>query len=372
MAAIDTSISAAARPSNRGERQVRAWLLMVIGLVFCMIVVGGATRLTGSGLSITEWQPIMGAIPPLSDDQWQAAFAKYKQIPQYQRVNKGMSPAEFKTIFYWEWGHRLLGRLIGVVFAVPLAWFWWRGHLRADARRPLLGILALGGVQGAVGWYMVASGLVDRVSVSQYRLALHLTIAFLILAALVWMWLSLGGKPAGLGRASHSSSSDARRAGGTTGSDAGRVAWLLFGLLTVQVVAGALVAGMKAGLAYNTWPLMDGAIVPAGLLVMSPWWINPFENALMVQFNHRLLAYVILALSIWQAVRLVDAGGGAANSALALAFAITIQAVLGIWTLLAHVPLSLGLVHQGGAAVVYAVAIWHVHAVTRPAGDPRS
>lgn len=360
MAATDTAASAAIDPARESGRAVRLWLMAVAGLVFCMIVVGGATRLTGSGLSITEWQPVMGAIPPLNEADWQVAFQKYKQIPQYERVNKGMSLAEFKQIFFWEWFHRLLGRVIGVAFAVPLAWFWWTGRLRPELRKPLLGILALGAVQGGVGWYMVASGLVDRVSVSQYRLALHLTIAFLILGALVWMLLEVGRRAT-----SPSQSLPSKGNGGDTVSAAGtRAAWLLLALLVVQLVAGALVAGMKAGLAYNTWPLMDGELIPSGLLVMKPWWLNAFENALTVQFNHRLLAYVILAVAGWHTWRLTASVHHAAGSAQALLAVIVLQAILGIATLLAHVPLSLGLMHQGGAAIVFAVAVWHAHHLT--------
>lgn len=357
MAASDRAAGTAV--SSKGDHSVLLWLMAVAGLVFCMIVVGGATRLTGSGLSITEWQPIMGAIPPLNEADWQVAFDKYKQIPQYERVNKGMSLAEFKEIFFWEWFHRLLGRLIGFAFAFPLAWFWWTGRLRSELRTPLLGILALGAVQGGVGWYMVASGLVDRVSVSQYRLALHLTIAFLILGALVWMWLE-AGRPAASTLASPSLTLP-RKGGGDLGL---QTAWLLLGLLVVQLVAGALVAGMKAGLAYNTWPLMDGELIPSGLLVMKPWWLNAFENALTVQFNHRMLAYLILGVAGWHAYRLSVAMHPAAASAQALLAVIVLQAILGISTLLAHVPLSLGLMHQGGAAIVFAVAVWHAYVLT--------
>jgi cytochrome c oxidase assembly protein subunit 15 len=368
MAATDTAASGAFEQAIDRDRSVSLWLITVIGLVFCMIVVGGATRLTGSGLSITEWQPIMGAIPPLNSADWQVAFDKYRQIPQYQLINKGMSLSEFKLIFFWEWFHRLLGRLIGVAFALPLAWFWWKGRLRPGLGKPLLGILALGAVQGGVGWYMVASGLVDRVSVSQYRLAMHLTLAFLILGALVWMLLEvnrLSRLPAG--SISLTQSSKGAGAAPSRGK-VELVAWLLLALLVLQLIAGALVAGMKAGLAYNTWPLMDGALIPSGLMIMQPWWLNPFENALTVQFNHRLLAYLILGVAGWHAWRLSAAGRPAAVSAQMLLAAIVLQAVLGIVTLLAHVPLSLGLIHQGGAAIVFAIAVWHAHAIIHGEG----
>ena len=338
------------------DRLVRLWLVCVASLIFCMIVVGGATRLTGSGLSITEWQPIMGAVPPLNEADWQTAFEKYKQIPQYERINKGMALGEFKAIFVWEWGHRLLGRLIGFVFAVPLVWFWLRGSLRRESVMPLAGIFALGGLQGAVGWYMVSSGLVDRVSVSQYRLALHLTIAFLILAAVIWHWLLLMPERV--------------RVTGVVPENAKMIAWVLMGLVTLQVVAGALVAGMKAGLAYNTWPTMDGEWVPNGLFIMKPWWINAFENALTVQFDHRMLAYVILALAAWQSWRMsrVSPEGDPARSAQVLLAVLLLQATVGIATLLGAVPLSLGLLHQGGAAMVYVAAVWHVFTITHLSG----
>lgn len=332
---------------------ILAWLWLTAVLVLAMIIVGGATRLTGSGLSITEWRPIMGIIPPLTEDAWQVAFAKYKEIPQYKLLNRGMSLEAFKTIFWWEWGHRALGRLIGIVFAGPLAWLWWTGRIDRGLARRLLLILALGALQAAAGWYMVASGLADRVSVSQYRLAIHLSIAFVILGALVWVALDL--RHDGRGRAALSAA--ARRSG------SGPWATLLLVVLMIQVVAGAFVAGMKAGLLYNTWPLMDGRLVPSGLFAKSPWWVNLGESMLTVQFNHRLLAYILLMATWTHAVLLMrrDATAPPALSALVLALAMTVQAIIGIATLLAQVPLSLGLVHQGGAAIVFALAVWHLH-----------
>ncbi|HRD74357.1 MAG TPA: COX15/CtaA family protein [Hyphomicrobiaceae bacterium] len=343
---------AAARATHHGARGIiQAWLWLTAALVFAMVIVGGATRLTGSGLSITEWRPIMGIIPPLSDEAWQAAFALYKEIPQYKLVNKGMSLDAFKAIFWWEWGHRALGRAIGIVFALPLAWFWWTGRIDRVLGLKLLGILALGGLQAVAGWYMVASGLVELVSVSQYRLAVHLSIAFVILGALVWVALDLAR--------------DGRQ--GSRDGGGARAAWIfaasLTALLLVQVIAGAFVAGMKAGLLYNTWPLMEGRLVPAGLFAKSPWWVNLGENMLTVQFHHRLLAYTLLVASWGHAVLEMRRDGTSriALSALFLALALTAQAAFGIWTLLAGVPLSLGLVHQGFAAVVFALAVWHLH-----------
>lgn len=337
-----------AAPRIRSSAPVRLWLLAVALLVGVMISVGGATRLTGSGLSITEWKPIMGAIPPLSEADWQEAFAKYKLIPQYVQINRGMSLEAFKTIFWWEWSHRFLARLVGVAFFVPFVVFLALGYVRRAFVPQLVGLFALGGLQGAIGWYMVASGLSERVSVSQYRLALHLGLAFVILAGLIWTALTLDDAPRG---------ANAGRGGHWIGAVA------LAAIAFVQVELGALVAGMKAGLAYNTWPLMDGQLVPAGLFIMQPWYLNLFENALTVQFNHRLLAYLLALAAVWQVWRVLAGTGTQAQrtSALALGAAVLLQVALGIWTLLAQVPLSLGLLHQAGAALLFAIAIWHLY-----------
>ena len=287
-------------------RLVGAWLWCVAGLVFAMVLVGGATRLTESGLSIVEWQPVTGVMPPLSADDWQAAFAQYQAIPQYQRVNNGMTLDEFKTIYWWEWGHRLLGRLIGVVFLLPFLWFLWRRWVDRRLAVALAGIFALGAVQGAVGWWMVASGLAERVSVSQYRLAFHLTLACMIYVAVVWTADRLMA-PAralrGRGVDAFSGRDEAARA---AASDAplprrfGIAAGALLALVIAQIYLGALVAGLRAGLIYNTWPLIDGRIVPAArdLFFGTPLWANFFENALTVQFDHRMLAYGLGAVAL--------------------------------------------------------------------------
>lgn len=349
-----TALPARSLGSHRSppsQTAVAIWLWLVAALVLVMIGVGGATRLTGSGLSITEWQPIMGAIPPLSDADWSTAFDKYRQIPQYQRVNKGMSLAAFKSIFWWEWGHRFLGRVIGLVFALPLAWFWWRGAINARLGQQLLGLLALGGLQGAMGWYMVMSGLTERVDVSQYRLAAHLGLAILLLGALVWIALDLQRRPTRGVRLDTLSASQRRTAG-----------WLT-ALVFVQILLGALVAGLKAGLTYNTWPLMDGKLIPNDLWMLSPWYLNAFENITAVQFNHRMMAYLVLIFAAWHAWSLqrVADDGWMTGSAWTLLLALLAQAALGIWTLLAVVPLHLGIVHQLGAAIVFATAVWHLH-----------
>jgi heme a synthase len=340
---------------NRNRRAIRAWLLAVAALVFAMVAVGGATRLTESGLSIVEWQPVAGALPPLGEAEWQAQFDKYKAIPQYQTLNQGMSLVAFKTIFWWEWTHRLLGRLIGVAFLLPFLWFLWQGRVEARLRPRLWLIFGLGAFQGAVGWWMVASGLADRVEVSQYRLAFHLTLAGLIYVALLWIaqW-------------------QAPRADAPAPARLRSSAKVLLALVLLQIYLGALVAGLRAGLIYNTWPLIDGTLVPAAshLLFNEPWWRNFFENPLTVQFDHRLVAYALLATAVWHAVDVARTSrqGTALRGALALAGAVALQATLGILTLLAQAPLALALMHQTMAMVVLTVAVFHAHSMAATEG----
>ena len=327
---------------------VRYWLLFTAFLVFCMVIVGGATRLTGSGLSITEWRPLLGAIPPLSEADWLTAFDKYKLIPEYRTVNAGMDMTAFKFIYWWEWSHRFLGRFIGVAFLVPLVFFAATGRIASTYWPRLVGLFILGGLQGALGWYMVESGLVDRVDVSQYRLSAHLTLAAVIFGALIWVAL-------GLGSARRWPADDRARGG----------LWIV-ALILLQIAAGGFVAGIDAGMGYNTWPLMDGALVPKGLMVMEPAWRNLFENAMTVQFNHRLLAYGVAVLVASYAYVVQT------REAMIVLLAVLMQIGLGIWTLLWAVPLWLGLVHQGGALVVLAAALWNLNAVlTRSPGRGR-
>jgi heme a synthase len=318
---------------------VRIWLFAIAVLVFCMVIVGGATRLTGSGLSITEWRPLLGAIPPFTGADWQAAFAKYKLIPEYSAVNPGMRLADFKFIYWWEWSHRFLGRFIGVAFFVPFIVFAATGAISRSLWPRLIAIFILGGLQGGLGWYMVASGLIDRVDVSQYRLSAHLTLAAMIFGAILWVAL-------GLGYTRHRPSTERERAG-----------LAIAGLVLLQVAAGGFVAGLDAGLGYNTWPLMDGKLVPDGLLVMTPLWRNIFENALTVQFDHRLLAYVIAVIVAGHAYVMMT------KESLLLLGAVIAQVALGVWALLWQVPLWLGLVHQGGALIVFAAALWNLSAL---------
>jgi heme a synthase len=333
---------------SKHVRALRLWLACVALLVVAMILVGGATRLTNSGLSITEWQPIMGAIPPLNAADWQKAFAAYQKIPQYSELNQGMSLGEFKTIFWWEWAHRFLGRFIGVVFFVPFAVFWAIGYIPRTFLLRLVGLFVLGGLQGALGWYMVKSGLVDRTNVSQYRLAAHFGVALSILGYTLWLLFGLGHE----GRVGHTA----------PGSRAcALVAGGLLALVFLQLLAGALVAGLDAGMGYNTWPLINGAFVPSGLYEASPWYLNLFENPLTVQFDHRMIGYSVVVASLaqlaWLALR--KAPTPLIGTAMTLALVALLQATLGVWTLLLAVPIQLGLAHQAGAVAVFAASVYH-------------
>ncbi len=342
------------------HRAVRLWLYAVAALIVVTLLVGGATRLTESGLSITEWKPLAGALPPLGDAAWQAAFEKYQTIPQFQ-LNRGMTLPEFKTIFWWEWAHRMLGRLIGAAFLLPFIAFLMKGWIEPGLRARLWAIFSLGALQGAIGWWMVASGLSERVSVSQYRLATHLTLACGIYAACLWVARRLAGE------------------GGETPRRLRVSALALLALVFVQIYLGALVAGLHAGLIYNTWPLIDGAFVPdaAHLLFEQPWWRNLFENTLTVQFMHRTVAYALWLFAILHTVDVARTlrGGPVLTGALALASAVTIQAALGILTLIHQVPVALALAHQAVAIVVLTLAAVHAERLAgrraeQPIGAP--
>lgn len=332
------------RATHRGW--VVAWLVVVVVMLMAMVVVGGATRLTHSGLSITEWQPIHGVIPPLSASDWQEEFAKYQQIPEYQQLNKGMSLQAFKSLFWWEWAHRLLGRAIGAVVLLPLVFFWATASLEAALKPRIVLLFLLGGLQGAVGWWMVASGLTERTDVSQYRLAIHLTLACAILAYTVW--LTRGLLPGS----------------NCTRGSVRAVSVLIVGLAFLQIFLGGLVAGLDAGLTFNTWPLMDGALVPSGMFGQVPWWRNLFENVATVQFDHRLGAYLLFAVVLAHSFQARETAAG--RSAAILAGLVTLQAFLGVLTLLYAVPLQLGLLHQFGAVVVLSFAVVHLRAQVPP------
>jgi heme a synthase len=345
-------------------RAIRLWLYTVAALVLAMVLVGGATRLTESGLSITEWRPIIGALPPFGESRWLAEFEKYQAIPQYRELNFGMSLPQFKTIYWWEWTHRLLGRLIGVAFLLPFLWFLWRGAIGASLGVRLALIFALGALQGAVGWWMVASGLAERVEVSQYRLATHLILACLIYVALIWTARRLDGPP--LPPLFPSPHVGERK---TPTRIRASAAGLLV-LVLAQIYLGALVAGLRAGYVYNTWPLIDGALVPdaSRLFFDTPLWRNFFENTLMVQFDHRMLAYTIFVCVL---LHLFDVAGTAGEGlalkgAIVLLAAVTVQAALGIYTLLLRAPLPIALMHQAGAMLVLTAATLHAAAVAEP------
>ena len=336
------------------RRAIRLWLYAVAAMVLGIVLVGGATRLTESGLSITEWKPVMGVVPPLSAAQWQSEFEKYQAIPQYHALNNGMGLDAFKSIYWWEWTHRLIARSIGVVFLLPFLWFWWRGSITPGLRNRLWLIFGLGALQGAVGWWMVASGLAERIEVSQYRLATHLLLACLIYVALLWTAQRWDGEPVAAAPARFRLSAVA-----------------LLVLVLAQIYLGAIVAGLRAGRIYNTWPLIDGAFVPdpARLFFNTPLWRNFFENTLTVQFDHRMLAYtiwVIALLHVFGAARNVK-NGAAVSGAVALFIAVTLQAALGIWTLLMVAPLDLALTHQAMAMIVLTVATLHAASVVKPA-----
>jgi len=327
------------------SRMVGLWLLAVAAVILAMITVGGLTRITGSGLSITEWDPIMGVVPPISDAAWHEAFAKYQRIPQYIHENQGMTLDAFKSIFWWEWAHRLLGRVLGVVFFVPFILFAGIGAIRRSEWPRMLLLFVLGGLQGFVGWWMVESGLETRVSVSQYRLAIHLGVALLLLVAILWTALEYLRRPEAAARRS--------------------AFWewplAITVLVYLQMLLGALVAGLHAGLIYNSWPLMDGRVVPEDAMAQSPWWLNFFENPGTAQFDHRIGAYLVVlaVLALWWRERTLKLEGYARRSGNALLHVTLFQLALGIATLLLQAPEFLAALHQLAAALLLCTAVWH-------------
>jgi cytochrome c oxidase assembly protein subunit 15 len=342
--------SADARSSSR--RAIIAWLLTCAALVFAMVVVGGVTRLTHSGLSITEWQPVVGALPPLTASDWNDAFAKYQATPEFRDVNPAMTLVSFKRIFLWEYFHRLLGRAIGVVFLVPYLWFLFRNRIPRGYAWPLLGIFVLGGLQGAVGWLMVKSGLVDDPRVSPFRLTAHLGLAVVIFAAMLWTALSLA----------FARRVDASLAGVRS---ARRLAFAVAALVFVMVLLGGFVAGIRAGFAYNTFPLMNGHIVPPELLALAPWWQNFFWNMATVQFDHRALGWLLAVMVplLWWRLRGRQLPRRARAGGTALLVMLAVQLALGIATLVNVVPLPLAAMHQAGAVIVVALALNVAHAL---------
>ncbi len=349
----DLSTASAAEPGNRRPpRAVGYWLLTCAAMVFAMVVIGGITRLTGSGLSMVEWRPVFGFLPPLSHEAWQRVFDLYRATPQYLEVNRGMSLAEFEAIFWWEYFHRVWGRVIGLVFFVPFIWFLLRGYVRGPLAMKLAGLFVLGGAQGAMGWYMVMSGLVDVPEVSQYRLAAHFALAFLILALLLWTSLSVLVPER---MAVPDANSRTTR----------KLAVAVLHLVALTVLSGAFVAGTDAGFIFNTFPLMDGQIVPPGYFDTP---LAPFEDHATIQFHHRVLALVTFGTIMWlwwrsRWLALVPRARAAINL---LGLAAIGQVALGITTLLLVVPVHLGAMHQAGAVIVFSLTVWFVYEMRQP------
>jgi cytochrome c oxidase assembly protein subunit 15 len=342
----------AARPAGPARRDSRraiaVWLAVLFALVVAMIVVGGLTRLTGSGLSITEWRPVTGALPPMDAAGWEAEFEKYRATPQYAIANAGMSLSEFKFIYWWEWGHRQLGRVIGLVWAAGFLWFWLRRALPPGWPARLLALGALGGLQGAIGWWMVASGLTGEMTrVASYRLAIHLGLAFAILGLIAWYMLRLGRSEADLLQARRQRSAAMMRWG-----------TVLIAVAFAQILLGALVAGIDAGRSYTDWPLMGGELFPSAAFQYAPAWTNFLENPALVQFNHRLLGYVLVALGVvaWLRAR-ASALSAIRRAFMAVGHVLLLQLALGIATVLAGVPWQLAILHQLMAVAVFVTVI---------------
>jgi cytochrome c oxidase assembly protein subunit 15 len=332
------------------NRKVATWLLVCCALVFAMVVLGGVTRLTGSGLSMVDWRPLMGALPPMSDEAWRNTFEMYQQTPQFRQVNADMDVDGFKGIFWLEYLHRLLGRTIGIVFLVPFLFFAWRGYIRKNEWPKYALMFVLGGLQGVLGWYMVMSGLVDNPAVSQYRLVAHLVAAFLIYAYMFWVALSLKFP---------------------TDSESPhpwyRKTLALATLITVTVISGGFVAGLKAGTIYNTFPMMGEYWAPPGMFALQPWWRNFFDNMATVQFDHRILAITTFVLIVvyWVQIRKTELPARVAKGVNALLHTAVLQVVLGIATLLLVVPVFLAATHQAVAMLLFTVALYLCHGLRR-------
>jgi heme a synthase len=350
-------------PEHR-RRHLRIWFLSGAALTVLILVIGGITRLTQSGLSIVDWQPIMGVVPPLNEAQWQEAFDRYRQFPEYQQLRQGMTLGEFKFIFFWEYIHRIAARLVGMVFLIPFLAFWARGYFNRPLLRWSLALFALGAMQGFMGWIMVASGLVDRPSVSHYRLAAHLSLALLIFGCCVWLAREMSVRPAGAARPA--SDSEAGRRGL-------RGVYVLGGLLFVQILWGAFVAGLKAGRIFNTFPLMGDGLVPPGAWELRPWLLNLFANPATVQWAHRVLGTVLLIAAVVVLARRLRPGWDATVRRMSAAFLalVVVQYALGVLTLLYRVPVSLGVLHQAFAVVILAVWVaWLHHAIYARRSEP--
>ena len=339
--------------SSNQQRAVAWWLFACCAMVFLTMVVGGVTRLTHSGLSIVEWKPLIGALPPLTHADWLELFAKYQQTPEFIQRNHDMTLDGFQFIFWWEWAHRLLGRSIGLVFFVPYAWFLLRGRLRGALAAKVFGFFILGGLQGAMGWYMVKGGLVDDPRVSQYRLAAHLGLAFVLFGLMAWTGLGML-QPRNADSTVAPAPTLTRRLGN----------WLV-ALVFIMVLSGALVAGIRAGLAYNTFPLMNGHFVPPEIFMVEPLWLNFFTNMATVQFDHRMIAWLLMGLIPWYSWRIWKETPEARTPAVVLTLWLAVQVGLGIATLLLQVPVALAATHQAGAMVLFGLLLWANHAIRR-------
>jgi cytochrome c oxidase assembly protein subunit 15 len=353
--------------ASNPQRAVAWWLFACCAMVFLTMVVGGVTRLTHSGLSIVEWKPLVGALPPLSHADWLELFAKYQQTPEFIKRNHDMTLDGFQFIFWWEWAHRLSGRLIGVVFFVPYVWFLLRGRLSGALAAKVFGFFILGGLQGAMGWYMVKSGLVDDPRVSQYRLAAHLGLAFLLFGLMYWTGL-------GMLQPRNEKVAVARPRSGFPGMQSTpaptfttRLGNWLVALVFIMVLSGALVAGIRAGLAYNTFPLMNGYFLPPESFMVEPLWLNFFTNMATVQFDHRMIAWLLMGLIPWYSWRIWNETPDARTPAVALTLWLAVQVALGIATLLLQVPVALGAAHQAGAMVLFGLLLWANHSIRRSA-----
>ena len=341
------------------DRAVIIWLLAVCLTIFSMVVVGGITRLTESGLSMVEWQPIMGALPPGNDEEWKSAFEMYKQYPQFQKVNRHMSLDDFKSIFYWEYGHRLLGRLIGLIFFLPFLVFFFQGRFDGSMKIKMSFAFLVGGLQGLMGWYMVKSGLVDMPRVSHLRLTAHLALALFLLGYLFWVVLQLLRKHGMLVRS------------GITPPVLSRATWLLFILIVVQIVYGAFTAGVRAGYGYNTFPLMNEQWIADAVGMLTPWWLNLVESAATVQFVHRYLGILLLiaVCFFWLSARTSNLNRSQLNGIHLLLLVTLVQFTLGVTTLLYVVPISLASLHQAGACLLWLTIIYNLFTLT---GSSRS
>ncbi len=335
----------------KDKKHIQIWYWSGAVLVFLILVIGGITRLTGSGLSMTDWKPIMGSIPPLSESQWQDAFEQYKQFPEYQQVNRGMSLSDFQFIFFWEYLHRMIGRLIGLVFIIPFGWFLIKKKFDSVQLKRSLILISLGAAQGLMGWFMVQSGLIDIPQVSPYRLAAHLSLAFIIFGCCVWFALDLQAKY----DSKSSSAKELRK-------------WirLFLVILSIQIVWGALVAGHNAGYIYNTFPTMNGHWFPPNLWTLNPFFINLYENITTVQWLHRVLAILLLLLGILIVIRTYQTNSSQHTKrwSIGLLTILLLQFAIGVFTLIYFVPVWLGVTHQAVAMILFGITIGAIHSVS--------